>query len=342
MTMHKFTLLLISLSSLVSCGATNEKSTEASDNVQSVAYLSSADGNLDIYIKNLKSKEVDQITDNDLDDLNPTWSFDGKYLAFLGRTLKSTFVDVYDVANKKRKTLVDTSLSPTWIEFSPDENLLVFIATDNEKQSVRTVDLKSNIKTVYTPEKAELISPKFSRDGSRIAVIENDNITILTNQGITSEIVPTQYRILDFDWGDSDSSIYVTARYEKNINIYHLDISNNQLDLIVESPFIDVEGRFSPPNNLLFLSSRLDGTTRQLYLLNLETKLSEQLSPSGIEIMNPSWSSNGQAITYTKYVDGRFISFIYDINTGTHTIVSPKDKGFHLLPKMKPLMREVF
>ncbi|MDK2762964.1 MAG: hypothetical protein KYX63_03075 [Alteromonas macleodii] len=340
MTMRKLTLLFFSLGGLISCGATEERSAKVSDSVQSVAYLSSADGNLDIYIKNVKSQEVNQVTNNELDDLNPTWSFDGNHLAFLGRTLNSTFIELYNVASKKRKTLVDTAHSPTWIEFSPNENLLVFISTDDEKQSVKTVDLMSNIQTVYTPEKAELISPKFSRDGSRIAVIENDNITILTKQGTKSEIVPTQYRILDFDWGESDSSLYVTARYEKNINIYHLDISNNQLELIVESPFIDIEGRFSPPNNLLFLSSRLDGTTRQLYLLNLESKISEQLSPSGIEIMNPSWSSDGKAVTYTQYVEGRFTSVLFEINTHTHTPVSPTDSGFHLLPKVRPLPRE--
>ena len=152
--------------------------------MQSVAYLSSADGNLDIYIKNVKSQEVNQVTNNELDDLNPTWSFDGNHLAFLGRTLNSTFIELYNVASKKRKTLVDTVHSPTWIEFSPNENLLVFIGTDDEKQSVKTVDLMSNIQTVYTSEESELISPKFSRDGNRIAVIENDNITILTKQGI--------------------------------------------------------------------------------------------------------------------------------------------------------------
>ena len=340
MTMRKLTLLFFSLSGLISCGATDERSAKVGDSEQSVAYLSSADGNLDIYIKNIKSQEVNQVTNNELDDLNPTWSFDGNHLAFLGRTLNSTFIELYNVASKKRKTLVDTVHSPTWIEFSPNENLLVFISTDDEKQSVKTVDLMSNIQTVYTPEKAELISPKFSRDGSRIAVIENDNITILTKQGTKSEIVPTQYRILDFDWGESDSSLYVTARYEKNINIYHLDISNNQLELIVESPFIDIEGRFSPPNNLLFLSSRLDGTTRQLYLLNLESKISEQLSPSGIEIMNPSWSSDGKTVTYTQYVEGRFTSVLFEINTDTHTPVSPTDSGFHLLPKVRPIPRE--
>ena len=75
MTTRKLTLLFFSLCGLIGCGATDERSAKVADSEQSVAYLSNADGNLDIYIKNIKSQEVNQVTNNEPELGIRGWTF---------------------------------------------------------------------------------------------------------------------------------------------------------------------------------------------------------------------------------------------------------------------------
>ncbi|MFW8592045.1 TolB family protein [Glaciecola sp. 2405UD65-10] len=325
---------------LFSCTGTHnsvnlETSSKATKEIE-VAYLSSQSGNLELYLKNLDTNKLTQITNNTLDDLNPVWSPSGKQLAFIGRTLTSTFLNVYDTTSQKTSTLVDESLAPAWLSWSPLSNKIVFVSNKANGESLYTVDLDGNKDLVLHSTEGTLVSPKYSRDGSVLAVIENDSLSVVTSASVKNMMFPKKFRVLDFDWGANNKTLYVTARVDRKINIHKVDLDTLETEVLIEGPYLDVEARFFPPNKIAFLSSRLDGGTRQLFMFNTDEKSIQQLTPEKLEVMHPNWSPSGKYIAYTTPVGKHFSSMILDIDSGDISPVSLGETGFHLLPTIRP------
>lgn len=338
-TLQKLTLCTL-LSAIFACSNTdNSASVNTSKNQAEkpeVAFLSSQSGNLEVYIKDLNTEQLKQITDNTLDDLNPVWSPSGEQLAFIGRTLTSTYLNVYDTASQKTTILVDDSYMPAWINWSPNKNEIAFVSNKTEENSLYTTDLNGNIHLLFESPQGVLISPKYSRDGSILAVIENDSLSLVQNGQVKNTLFPKKFRILDFDWGKDNKTVYVTARVNREINIHEVDLDTLETKLLIEGPYLDVEARFSPPNKLVFLSSRIDGGTRQLYLYNLDTQNTQQMTPTNLEVMHPAWSSSGKHISYTTNLGKQFTSMILDLESGEISPISEEKSGFHLLPTIRP------
>lgn len=325
---------------LFSCTSTSDPmnlitSVEAPQELE-VAYLSSQSGNLELYVKNLNTNELTQITDNKLDDLNPVWSPSGKQIAFVGRTLTSTFLNVYDTTSNNTTTLVDDSLAPAWLSWSPSTSKIVFVSNRANGESLYTVDLNGNRELVFHSKGGNLVSPKYSRDGSVLAVIENDSLSVVDGAMVKNMIFPKSFRVLDFDWGADNKTLYVTARVNRKINIHKVDLKTLDTEVLIEGQFLDVEARYFPPNKLAFLSSRLDGGTRQLYIYNTDEKTIQQLTPEKLEVMHPSWSPSGKYIAYTTPVGKHFSSMILDLESGEISPVSLDESGFHMLPTIRP------
>jgi len=302
-----------------------------------VAFLSSQSGNLEVYLKDLNTNELTQITSNTLDDLNPVWSNNGEYLAFVGRTLKTTYLNVYNTSTKQTTTLVNDSYKPSWINWSPLKNELVFVGKEQNDSNLYTVNLEGSINLIFNSGTGSLVSPKYSNNGSTIAVIENDNLSLFKNGTVINEVLPKKFRILDFDWGSGNNTLYVTARVNREVNIHEVNIDTLETRILIEGPHLDVEARYFPPNKIAFLSSRIDGGTRQLYLYNTDSQEIKQLTRDNIEVLHPSWSPTGEHITYVTNVGQQFTSMILDTESGEATPISLEEKGFHLLPTIRPM-----
>lgn len=235
-----------------------------------------ADEKPDIYISNGDGRDVRQLTIHPSIDMNPTWSPDGRRIAFesiRGGTSQIWLIDT-DRRNKTKLTDEISAASPAW---SPDGNRIAYHSKhkdsvnaelDIQRYHVCVIDINGSNRQSLTG--AGNMQPCWSPGGSKIAFVSGrtntDQIFIMDGNGQN----PKQ---LTYDSGykrsptwspDGEKIAYVSTTRIWMINIE----SGNPRKLTGFKPrdhFLDVDGHptWSPDSDkVLFHSNREDGQLR--------------------------------------------------------------------------------
>ena len=145
-----------------------------------IAFVSDRDGNSEIYVMDTDGQNPQRLTDNPAVDNSPSWSPDGKRIAFVSQR-GNHWQDIYmmdaDGGNRRRLTqnrLDDWSPSPSW---SPDGKQIAFVS-DREKDGFWDIFVMNangrNLRNL-TKDSLSDFDPSWSPDGKRIAFASGRN-----------------------------------------------------------------------------------------------------------------------------------------------------------------------
>ncbi|GMN09559.1 hypothetical protein MTsPCn9_16020 [Croceitalea sp. MTPC9] len=106
----------------------NEGGGNWSPDGKSLVFYSNREGNGDdeIFIQNLKTGKVEQLTDNDYDDWRPSFSKDGKYVVYSGEKNGNEEVFKIDVKTKKVTQLTQAKGRDGWATFNKKGDKILF------------------------------------------------------------------------------------------------------------------------------------------------------------------------------------------------------------------------
>ncbi len=158
-----------------------------------------------IYVFDVASKQLDTLTTGDFDDSSPTWSPDGKYIAFVskreGNADRAHNSDVYIIEARKGATPRRLTNWPHGdngpLSFTPDGQHLLYMQARETKLSAYNQPLPAIIPVTGGEPRLlgevinrDIYNARFSRDGKHIYfTITDDTRTYLARMNVRDEKV---------------------------------------------------------------------------------------------------------------------------------------------------------
>ena len=133
-----------------------------------------------LYLYNFETKEVKKVSDHNFTEAMPTWSHDGKKIAFCSWEGREGFVYEYRIGRKSPSKLKMEPGLYQGLNYSPDDSRLIFIrqSAQSYRDAYSPFVSSSDAKISYFDYKAQKVqdiapakgrsNPHFSNDGERI------------------------------------------------------------------------------------------------------------------------------------------------------------------------------
>ena len=165
-----------------------------------IAFVSHRDGNMEIYVMDINGENQQNLTNNRHDDWNPSWSADGKRIAFVsdreghvidGRPTSEIYV--MDADGKNQLKLTENPGNDRYPSWSPDSKRITFVSErDNgEKHPHREIyvmdaDGKNQQRLTNNHDNDQY--PSWSPNGKQIVFASTRETHFIGEVKITDEI----------------------------------------------------------------------------------------------------------------------------------------------------------
>lgn len=273
-----------------------------------IAYVSERDGDPEIFLLDLLSGQVTQVTSNTTLDDHPAWSPDGLLLAFQSdvraggqhiAAVEASCAAEPETCPSKVTNLTTTLSVDSWPVWSTEGDRIAYYARDAGRYYLRTVTLRGRIEEItQVPGDVDLLD--WAPDGSLIffgaGLSGAFDIQRLPPGGISTDRVPiTDARgLIEFITFSPDRRLAVyQALTENRRQLFLADATCDPIDDCVIRRLTDdwynyTAPRFSPDGTLILVTSDRAGN-RDLYVLDLEGRLVRQLTDRPYDEYNGAW-----------------------------------------------------
>jgi Tol biopolymer transport system component len=245
-----------------------------------LVFVDILNSNIEIFVKNLTTEEVVQVTTNSFDDHSPVWSPDGNKIAFISDRAGNPNLFVMDSTGNQVEQLTDATAPESFVshpQWSPNGQTLGFILHNKGQVTLNTVDV--------------------------------------TNY-ITATVVSSEYRPSEFDWFSNGQKIlFSTGKNYQNLihqDLYVVELSTGSIKQINLSTI--------PPQYYGSLSLSANGKeiafngyrrNFSISLINIDSKKISPLNLAGffkaetneISISMPNWTSNPDLFVFVAVLN---------------------------------------
>ena len=299
-----------------------------------IVFVSSRDGNLELYLINKDGSGLKRLTFDPADDSHPVFSPDGTAIAFTSDR-KNESADAYLLLNPSGSAiavpLTDWKSNET-VEpgcWSPDGTKIAFFSDRNGKDDIYVVSAEViRPQLLLADAKNNLGFPSYSPDGKKIVYqseLEDRTgeirvLDLATKQ--TSLVLKSEMHDTSPVWSPDGQWIAFQNRSESNTEIYVIKTDGAGLKNLTNNPAKDVTPAWSPDGKQIVFASNRENPTQvfQLFVMNSDGTNQQQVYSSASSA-SPNWSPAGEEVVFANDKE--------DFRTGNFEIfsIAPKNGG---------------
>jgi Tol biopolymer transport system component len=267
-----------------------------------IAFTSDRDGNMEIYLMNADGSGQTRLTNNSLRDDYPTWSPDGKRIAFVTQSEVLTSINLMnsDGTNISQLTTIFINSNKDYfgqfgISWSPDGVKIAF----QDSTDIFTINVDGSNRINLTKGQFVNYEPTWSPDGSQIAFArsiythgaypniytmsaDGSNVTKITNcEGYCATLSP--------DWSPDGGLIAFTYIGDSDTDINNIALVNPDGTNLQYNPF-GFAPKWSPEGTkIVFYETRYPDRISQIWVMNRDGSGLTQLTNTSPNNFNPDW-----------------------------------------------------
>ena len=223
-----------------------------------IAFSSNRDGNSEIYVMDTDGGNQRKLTNNRHGDWSPSWSPDGKRIAFVSNRdghvidgIPTSDIYVMDADGGNQQNLTNNPPGSDWFpSWSPDGKHIAFVSDRDGpfNPEIYVMDADGGNQQRLTENRVHDWFPSWSPDGKRIAFssdrkgdIVNFEIYVMDADGQNEQRL-TENRVHDWfpSWSPDGKRIAFTSRRDGNDEIYVMDADGGNPRNLTNHPDEDI------------------------------------------------------------------------------------------------------
>ncbi len=268
--------------------------------------------NKQIFLVDFDGSNLTQITDGEFPHLSPSWSADGRYLAYTSYESKNPDIYLYDTVTRTKRRITHSSGLDSGANFAPNGKLVAHTSSRGDDTDIFTITPAGTERKLLLEGSGLDVDPKFSPDGKWLAWVSgrfgNPHIFVaaLSWNGDQPKITGDK-RLTFSGWYNAtpawtpESDKIAFGGYDKDIDRWDIFIMNpdgTQLERLTLKSGDSESPSFSPNGQLIvFQSNRIGDSNAKglstLWIMNRDGSNQHRLELTGLyDCQTPAWSPN--------------------------------------------------
>lgn len=256
-----------------------------------IVFVSSRDGNNEIYTMNDNGSNILRLTNNTRIDSQPTWSPDRSKIAFSSIINTRWQLNLMNADGTNQTLLTDPNVAGqyTFASWSPDGSKIAFASTKDSNNEIYVMNPDGTNQVRLTNNSAVDTHPAWSPDGSKISFTsyrDNNSQIYMMNSDGTNQVRLSNNSAADTysAWSPDGSKISFTSDRDGNSEIYVMNADGTNQTRLTNNSVVDNFSSWSPDSSKIIFTS-----DNEIYVMNADGTNQTRLTNDSYIDLYPKW-----------------------------------------------------